>query len=521
MALPHPPSPVSHRQAVAEWLLVFAVFFAQGAYPTPDVNEPYYLGKAIHYWNPDWARGDFFLDSADAHGVFYFTFGWLSLWLGPDALAWTGRLLTWGLLAWAWRRMSLAVVPRRWLAVLTAALFVCLNERGQMAGEWVVGGVEGKGFAYVLVFLGIEALARGRWRRVWILLGAASAFHVLVGGWSVVAAGVAWLLSGEDRPSLRSMAPALALGFALSLPGLLPAAALNHGVAPELARRANEIYVFLRLPHHLVFHHFPVQFVLRFALLTSLWIALWHFHRPGPEGRRVQGFVVGALLIAAAGIVLGALDLVSRPAAAALLRFYWFRLADVAVPLGAALLAPAALLEWTAAGRRGARVALAALLAVAALHVGVRAAARPIPQMPRAYRLSRHPDHFVYWRLACEWAADPDNVPADARFLTPRMTQTFKWYAGRAEVANWKEVPQDAGAIVAWWERIRTIYYTGIDIPHERWHEDLHALGAERLVELGRRYDAQYAIAARRRHVEPLDLPVVYRNRGYIIYRLR
>jgi len=33
------------------------------------------------YWNPDGLRGDFFMESADTHSVFYFTFGWLSLWL--------------------------------------------------------------------------------------------------------------------------------------------------------------------------------------------------------------------------------------------------------------------------------------------------------------------------------------------------------------------------------------------------------------------------------------------------------
>ena len=81
---------------LVEIALIFAVFCVQGAWPVPDVNEPYYLGKAIHYWNPDWVQGDFFLESADAHQVFYFTFGWLSLWLSPPVLAWTGRMLTWG-----------------------------------------------------------------------------------------------------------------------------------------------------------------------------------------------------------------------------------------------------------------------------------------------------------------------------------------------------------------------------------------------------------------------------------------
>ena len=52
----------------------------------PDVNEPNYLGKAIHFWNPAWAPNDFFLDTADTHWVFYFTFGWLSRWLAADGV---------------------------------------------------------------------------------------------------------------------------------------------------------------------------------------------------------------------------------------------------------------------------------------------------------------------------------------------------------------------------------------------------------------------------------------------------
>ncbi|MHC4180705.1 MAG: DUF6798 domain-containing protein, partial [Planctomycetota bacterium] len=233
-----------HCPVLAEIALVFAVFSIQGASPVPGVNEPYYLGKAIHYWNADWARGDFFLNSKDSHTVFYYTFGWLSLWLRPPALAWFGRVLTWGLLAWAWRRLSFALLPRQWCSILTAALLVCLIERYHMAGEWVVGGVEAKGFAFVLVFLSLEAVVRNRWNRAWLLLGAASAFHVLVGGWSAVAAGLAWLMVGKDRPPLRSMWPAVLGGLILSLPGLVPALMLNWGTAAETVRAANQIYVY-------------------------------------------------------------------------------------------------------------------------------------------------------------------------------------------------------------------------------------------------------------------------------------
>ena len=45
----------------------------------------------------------------------------------------------------------------------------------------------------------------GQWSRVWLLLGAASAFHVLVGGWAVVAALVAWCITGDQQNRLAQI----------------------------------------------------------------------------------------------------------------------------------------------------------------------------------------------------------------------------------------------------------------------------------------------------------------------------
>ena len=59
-----------------------------------------------------------------------------------------------------------------------------------------------------------------------------------------------------------------------------------------------------------------------------------------------------------------------------------------------------------------------------------------------------------------------DNTPDDSLFLTPTKQQTFKWYAQRAEVVNWKDVPQDAAGILQWYERVQRfsrmqLMYTG------------------------------------------------------------
>ena len=209
------------------------MFALHGAWPVPDVNEAHYLSKAKHYWNPEWCQNDFFVNTADAHQVFDWSFGWVTRFMPLVAVAWFGRLLTWTLLAFAWQRLSWAVVPGNWRAILAAVLFVSLNENAHMAGEWVIGGVEAKGFAYVLMLLAFEAVVRGRWNWVWLFLGAATGIHVIVGGWSAVAAGVAWLADGRSRTPIMRMLRGLIVGLLLAVPGVWFGLALTHGVAAQ------------------------------------------------------------------------------------------------------------------------------------------------------------------------------------------------------------------------------------------------------------------------------------------------
>jgi hypothetical protein len=529
------------RQAILETLLIFAIFCLQGAWPVPEVNEPYYLGKAIHYWNPQWASGDLFLQTPDAHTVFYFTAGWLSLLLKPTALAWTLRLITWALLAWSWQRLGAAVVPRAWASVLTATLFVFLLQHFNMAGEWVVGGAESKGLSFALVFFALAAMVEGRWNRMWILLGLATAFHALVGGWAAVAAGTVWIGS-SPRARLKPsawIAPLAAL--VLALPGVIPPLLMNRGVAKDVLVRADLIYVYERFPHHLD----PVKmwndgFVVPFLIMTGAWLLLWKTAADSPQARRLRSFTAASLGLAMIGAVFGVLGLYHREPAAHWLHFYWFRLGDVAVPLGLSLAA----VRWIA--ERKMRVAYALSVVVALFHVAdcavirlfadppfierqvdgvawrvawLRTIGEPLrplfPRQPRADKLRDYGD----WLDVCRWASDPSNTPPRARFLVPRAACTFRWYAARGEVANWKESPQDAASLVEWWKRNQDIYATANPPPQDKYYNSLADAGAAKLRALAEKYDADYLVT--QIGGEFLTLPVVYHNGAFVIYKLK
>ena len=499
------------RAALLETALVFAVFFLQGGWPAPDVNESVYLAKIKHEWNPDWSPRDFYLNSTDAHAVFGLAVGWLTRFLSLPAFAWYGRLITWWLMAWSWQRLSFALAPRWWLAVVSAGLFVCLQERCQMAGEWVIGGFEAKGLAYVLVFLGLEMLVRNRWNRALWMWGAAAAFHVLVGGWTVVAAGLAWLSLGKHRPTLTTILPGLAGGLMLALPALWLALQLNAGADAETVREANRIYVFDRLPHHLAPQSFPKPAIFRHVLLVAAAVALFMLAPRGGGRRRLLSLVLGAAVVAAIGAAIALATSHDRALAAPLLRLYWFRLSDALVPLGVALGAIAHLAATSRITPLRGQWQLGLVSGVAALHLAGYAVDRPFPTRPRADKENKVAD-YIAWRHVCGWVEA--NTPVDALFLTPRTQQTFKWYSGRSEVATWKGLPQNAAHIVEWWRRLNEIHR---DRELSRWRDSLNELSPQQLQQLGQEYQARYLLT----EAQPrLALELLYQNNAYAVYRL-
>jgi hypothetical protein len=327
-------------KTLLEFIGVFAVFYIFGAWSVPDSNEPYYIGKAIHFWNPDWILNDPFLESKDSHWTFYVVFGWLSFFLSPDAMAWTGRFLTWGLLALSWLRLSFTLIPVRWMSIPTAWALAYYVDSFHAAGEWILGGVEGKSFAFPLVFFGLESMLRGRWHRTWIFLGAASAFHVLVGGWSVLVAGLVFLPDYRTTNSSQHFTVpwGLFVGGLLSLFGLIPALLLDYGVATETVREAHQIYVFERLYHHLVPYQFPWTYLVRFILLAVVWITICRFgQRRNQRQIRFERFIWGTLILFLIGVLAAYGFRNNRILSAEILRFYWFRLSDVFIPAGIAI----------------------------------------------------------------------------------------------------------------------------------------------------------------------------------------
>ncbi|RCS54667.1 hypothetical protein DTL42_05935 [Bremerella cremea] len=488
-----------------KWIEIGAIvllFFLFVGPLTPEVNEAHYLAKARHYWNPAWCPDDHFLNSGDAHGVFYWSFGWITTLVSFPVAAWIGRWLCWIAIAVAWRRMIAQVTDLPWAGLYGMAMGLAGVYYLHMAGEWLIGGVEAKCFAYAFAFWGIGDALSGRWNRAWILLGIASAFHVLVGGWMVVCLMFCWLVCPRQRATIRSFWPGLFAGGAIALVGVVPLLLLDRGVAPEDSALASYYYVYERLNHHLVVHSFSLSFKLRFTLATFAWAGTAWLLRNHDKARLVNGVVAGSVVLVLIGVFIDqyfVFVLNDYLSAAKLLRLYWYRIADVMVPIGLSINLLALYQLHRAKLPTVARGVLVAVCLLVAVGLLVRIADRWTATAGPADQSTLVSDPTA-WQEVGAWIRE--NTPPEAIFLTPRMQSTFKWYAQRAEVVTTKDVPQDDMNLLEWRWRRGAVQWRSIN---NRNTLSLAGLTEENVRDLVEKYGLKYVVVdqviARRDHV--------------------
>lgn len=574
--------------AAVATLMVFAIYGWQ--WP-PGVNESHYLTKAKHFWDPSWCAGDLFLESHAAHWGFYAVFGWLTLFFSLDATAWIGRLLVWTIAAWSWVNCLASAGIARWLIPLLAMAWLLFLEYGHLAGEWVVGGFEAKSVSYALILNGLAAWNRGRMAVAWRLFGWATFFHLLVGGWVLVAMLlVSWrsrsgasgylksvsqclpsmknesgrlqtaatrthgepanslppnsspnfvrwfwtqllrrLMQPERRQVLITGGGVLLLVFLAAVPTMLH----ELRASPDVRQLAAEIQVKQRLSHHLWFDAFDTKRVAAFAVLVAASVLVMQGNGRASELKMWRRLAIASLWFGLIGLVLSALasgdDGVARRATG-LLRLYWFRLADFAVPTFFAVGIGASLTSrWNSSGLQ--RIPLAISLTLIALAFGLRgmeeardprppADRQALPSYPEDVRRTRKT--FENWQQVCAWVRE-HTKPTDL-FLTPAEQQTFKWYAERPEVVCWKDMPQDAASLAEWWRRVQQL--TLVERAHPA---GLASFSDAQLLDLAREFGASYLIMPQR-HWEQIanssSLPCVYpsdaaQRTTYVVIDLR
>ncbi len=497
-------------------------------FPVPGTNEPHYLTKARHYWNPQWCADDFFLESSNAHLFFFQTVGAVTQVLTLPLTAVLGRFAGFLLLAIGWYRLINILCPGFWAPLITAWFYLALAAIGNFSGEWIIGGIESKVFAYGFLFLALANACEQNWNRAGIYAGLTITWHPVVGVWSLACSLFALVClaffnrKSLDRKtlvhSLKAAIPALGCLLLCSLPGLVPSLALLMQGDPKDSFAANFIQVFYRLKHHLDPMDFDLFSYLMYAILLVTWLFLARKESPSFTSRFFQFFIIGTVGLACIGILLGAGP---RPASEmpyyafrmSLLKFYPFRLFDALLPLAFSVAIFHLIQQYlhvdseqktTPAWLTPAlRKTILAVLCLGIFSGTLYSAWNhpPIHKMTPAQRAD--------WIDACEWIRD--HTPEESIFLTPAHATDFKWYAQRPEYVTYKDCPQDASGIVEWNRRLKYLRKWGQEYYNEGF--DDRALQA-----LQQKTGITYLLVKRLGPFTTID--PIYQNRTYKVYQL-
>lgn len=488
----HDRSVAAHSGTSSRWYILAATFlavlflaFSLIRSPIPGVNESHYLSKAKHFWQPQWCRGDLFLESANPHAVFYGIFGLLTTKFSLTTSALIIRAGQSLLLATGWLALTRRCLGNWHNGLTAAALFLLLQSTGTWSGEWIVGGAESKVWSYGFLFFAAAWGLDQRWLLSALLVGLAISMHPVVGCWGLVIALIAWVgnwlvagLTPRVLPQTNSsidtnemvspetshgvtllrIALVMTVVFCTSLPGLIPAIQSLSAPNARIASEADFLQVGVRLPHHLDPLTFSVWAWRDYGLLVLVLVLVRCRLKTRHRALQwLERWMIASLLIAALGVLIawGPRPLKELPVwelRVKLLKLYPFRMADMLIPITLACTMAAWLGEFiedrlTAVSRFVATTTICGILLLIALSVPTLD--KTLDQQP--------PGVQTDWLAACQWIRE--HAPPGAVLYAINDNWSLRWYAERPEYFHFKDCPQDAASIIEWNNRNWILYH--------------------------------------------------------------
>jgi hypothetical protein len=410
------------------------------------------------------------------------------------------------------------------------AVSMFLIRQSAIAGETMIGGLEEKVCAYGLILWAIERMLNKSYRSMAFLLGLATSFHVLVGGYATLTV-LGWIvLRWKTRlPDARDIIPSV---FYYLIGGLFAIEPILQQVAsqpiPTSSLQPSYIYVFLRNPHHLnpsSWHLWPKLYLCLLILLLLISFGILWRRRPTEDlsetyksRSELFEFAIISLIPFALGMAIAPFDRQGH-----LLKFYPFRFGDVMLPLNTYLLTVCAvqhvLIEkHYLTDRAKRRLLLICILILSVIYLNqAYSFAKDLSALRRfpGQRQRVNPDQKELF----DWVKR--NTPKNSTIVSSPTLAHFSWMSERATIAQFKLVPTDSAAILEWYQRLQDL--SGNNSPWmdagftaaARLAHDYRRLTTVQVERLMAKYGADYFLTTVDQN---LKLPIAYRNASYVLY---
>jgi len=487
------------------------------------VNEVNILPFARQHADPSWVPQDWYYNLPSSYrGPFIAIFGNFASVFGFLATSIVGRIVAFSLVATGFvflaRTLRLKLIL---LLVAVTALLLSTNNQGLIAHEWIIIALEPKVIAYGFLLIGISFMLRENYRLMALFLGLTISFHVLVGGWALIAVMI-WLLFYRreifaNLKTLTSLGMIYLLAACLAIPPIIKE--LTTVTTPDGKLDPSYIYVHLRTPHHLnplswsleLWKEQPLIYSIIFVI-TFFILWKWKEHKAVQLGV----FALCTMIPFVFGLIIAPLDTQGK-----LLQYYPFRLGDIMFPLITCLLFVYLLQVIGWKSQFGKKALMLVCLIVLGNSIFVQGkdfyeSALTLPQFPSKPQMVS-PE----WKDMCYWIRD--NINSEERFIShPINDINFTWLSERATIVKYKFVPPVSSEVNKWFQRLNDLSGT-VDITKASSKEEIKSLinkgystlNTEQFQQLMEKYEANYLVT---RSDKQLNFNIVYQNKNYILY---
>jgi hypothetical protein len=114
-----------------------------------------------------------------------------------------------------------------------------------------------------------------------------------------------------------------------------------------------------------------------------------------------------------------------------------------------------------------------------------------------------------------------ENTPEEAVFLTPIFMDGFRYFAQRAVVVEWKNIPFDKLMLIEWYKRLSDVSMVSNPKSLKLVDDGYHGLTESDLQKLASKYSAGFAIFNKAKRHPTLDSKVVFENESFYVTSLR
>lgn len=469
---------------------------------------PYARAVYDHAWLPT----DWYLNLQIPYRfLFSYVVGFFADQFGFVATVIWGRLLTYALMAWAFFRFfqSVGLASTSVLPYVALVFFFKFFGFGNGAGEWMVGGLDTKAFAYFFVILSLAALLRRKLVMAFLFAGLVLTFHMLIGIYHALCLALVVLFFHKSFAlSLKSIALAALLYMvagSIGIYGVFDALFLQSSESSSLGW---EIYVNKRVPHHVLPFRFPFEIWIKMAIFSMINILiLW----------RVKHVVLrqlSAYALLTVGISLIGLIFYFTASNNAIMRFYFFRTSDILLPLITLLNVCVLLYDWLQERFalklkwiQGALVVLCVLVSVPNI-IDL--------QKTWTFEKGRFLVHTNADLLMSNWVKE--NTSNHSTFLTVPNDEFFYLNYERSAFVTWKHSPQKADDLVEWDHRMSLLSKGEPFTAKEEVKEQYLTLKENDIIEIQKRYpDVDYVLMP---SYINLEFTEAYRTKRQVLYKI-